>query len=191
MAICQRYLYVTKDSWFHFQSSFSVLFFPSRFLHLLQTLLKVINVKKTHGNNSNTTMQRLPSPHTIAWNRCLQNSIFINFCTVQIVDFFCNIFYSTWYSFVLVVKTFGLTGDDIFMVRAYQRNTGARGKVLFRVPYFFQKCWRAGGGWKFFPDIKKRVKGIYFILHNQGGGLNWEPGANCPLCSPSERPCSW
>ena len=169
MAICQRYSYVTKDSWFHFQSSFSVLFFPSCFLHLLQTLLKVINVKMTHGNNSNTTMQRLPSPHTIAWNRCLQNSIFINFCTVQIVDFFCNIFYSTWYSFVLVVKTFGLTGDGMFMVRAYQRNTGARGKVLFRVPYFFKKCWPAGGGWNFFRTLERGSRVFFYFAHSGGG----------------------
>ena len=42
--------------------------------------------------------------------------------------------------------------------RAYQRNSGARGKIFFGGPIFSKKCWRArvGGGAKFFPGIKKK-----------------------------------
>lgn len=84
------------------------------------------------------------------------------------ISFWCNLI-TAWKSFLMVSSLLlSFSPCKCFFwhyalqsVRAYRRNSGARGKFLFRGPYLSQKCWRAGegggrGGGKNFPRTLKK-----------------------------------
>jgi hypothetical protein len=61
-----------------------------------------------------------------------------------------------------MVQNYNYANEHKYTTRAYQRNSGGRGKFLFRGLIFPENVGGGEGDENFFPDIKKRVKKIFY-----------------------------